>query len=253
MSIRFTVLIVLILSPLMAMALDIPRGLNSAARGDITRILGVSSAPKMLTNPYPLGGYSGFEVGVSMEVINTREIQRLGTSSNSDQEELRYSRLTIGKGLYHDVDVFFHAVPPVSNVGISDYGASLRWAFFQAEFLPIHSSLWVYGNQINYQNSFMNQNVGGDLVLGLNVDNFAVYFGMGMVYAKGTFIGGNTGSATVPPNDPDLNKDTNVARMDVRSIHSVVGCTISFLDFFVSGQIDRYTDPVYSAKFGVRY
>lgn len=253
MGVRFTVFISIFLLPFYAMALEIPKGLSSTARGDITRILGISSAPKMLTNPYPLGGYAGFEVGISMEVINTRELQRLGTSSTADQDELRYTRLTLGKGLYHDVDFFLHAVPPIANVDVTDYGASVRWAFFQAEFLPIHSSLWVYGNQINYQNSFMNQNLGGDLVLGLNVDNFAVYFGMGMIYAKGSFLGGNTGSGTVDPNDPDLNKDTNVARMDVRSIHSVVGCTISFMDFFISGQIDRYTDPVYSAKFGVRY
>ena len=252
MLLRFTVSLLFLL-PLLSHAVDIPRGLNSAARTDITKILGLSSAPKMLTNPYPLGGYSGFEFGISMEVINTRDLQRLGTSSNSDQDELRYSRLTIGKGLYHDVDFFFHAVPPVAGVGVSDYGASLRWAFYQAEFLPIHSSLWVYGNQINYQNSFMNQNLGSDLVLGLNVDNFALYFGMGMVYAKGTFIGEQGTGGTVPNGDPDLKTDTNLARTDVRSMHSVVGCTITFLDFFFSGQIDRYTDPVYSAKFGVRY
>ncbi len=253
MILRLTALISISLLPLVSSAIDIPRGLNSSARSDIVRILGVSSAPKMLTNPYPLGGYSGFELGLSMEVINTRDMQRLGTNSNSDQEELRYSRLTIGKGLYNDIDFFLHAIPPIANVSITDYGASLRWAFYQAEFLPIHSSLWLYGNQINYQNSFMNQNIGGDFVLGLNVDNFAVYFGMGMIYAKGTFQGGSTGNGTVPSGDPDLNNDTNVARTDLRSIHSVVGCTISFLDFFVSGQIDRYSDPVYSAKFGIRF
>lgn len=253
MSFRFTVLFSVFLLPLSAMAIDIPKGLNSNARMDVTRILGVTSSPKMLTNPYPLGGYSGFELGLSMEVINTRELQRVGTSSTSDQEELRYTRLTIGKGLFHDVDFFLHAIPPIANVSISDYGASVRWAFYQAEFLPIHSSLWVYGNQINYQNSFMNQNLGGDLVFGLNVDNFAVYFGMGMIYSKGSFLGGNSGSGTVASGDPELNNDTNLARTDLRTVHSVVGCTVSFMDFFVSGQIDRYSDPVYSAKFGIRY
>lgn len=253
MSFRFTFLFQFILFPSLCFAIDVPRGLSNSDRIDVTKILGLTTATKMLTNPYPLGGYSGFEVGMSMEVINTRDLQRLGTSTNGDQDELRYTRLTIGKGLYNDLDFFFHLVPPVSSVGVSDYGAALRWAFFQAEFLPIHASLWAYGNQINYQNSFMNQNLGSDLVLGLNVDNFALYFGMGMVYAKGTFTGGTTGSGTVDVGDPGLNTETNVTHMDVRSMHSVFGCTISFLDFFFSGQIDRYTDPVYSAKFGVRY
>ena len=253
MQLRSLTFVFLILISSSLWAVDIPRGLNSTGRNDVTKILGLSSAPKMLTNPYPLGGYSGFEFGVSMEVINTRDLQRLGTSSNGEQDELRYSRFTLGKGLYNDVDIFFQAVPPVAGVGITDYGDALRWAFYQAEFLPIHSSLWVYGNQISYQNSFMNQNFGGDVVLGLNVDNFALYFGMGMVYAKGTFIGGNGTNSTVDSTDPGLNSDTNLARTDVRSFHSVVGCTVSFLDFFFSGQIDRYTDPVYSAKLGIRY
>lgn len=253
MLLRFTVSIALYLLSIAAHAIDIPKGLNSNARADVVRILGATTAPKMLTNPYPLGGYSGFEVGMSIEVISTRELQRLGTNSNSDQDELRYSRITLGKGLYHDVDVFFHLVPPIANIGLTDYGASLRWAFYQAEFLPIHTSLWLHGNQINYQDSFMNQNLSGDLVLGLNVDNFAVYFGMGMVYSKGTFTGGTTGSGTVDPTDPSLNPGTNTTRVDARTVHTVIGCTVSFLDFFISGQIDRYTDPVYSAKFGIRY
>lgn len=252
MPLRFTVFIfIFTFLPSLAWSVNIPRGLTATGREDVTKILGLSSAPKMLTNPYPLGGYSGFEVGVSMEVINTRDLQRLGTSSASDQDEFRYSRLTLGKGLYNDIDFFFYAAPPVAQVNISDYGAALRWAFYQAEFLPLHSSLWVYGNQINYQNSFMNQNLGADAVLGLNVDNFALYFGLGMVHAKGTFVGGSSGNGTVT-SDSELH-DANIVRSDVRTVHSVVGCTVSFLDFFFSGQIDRYNDPVYSVKLGIRY
>lgn len=234
-------------------AVDVPRGLDGPARLDVTKILGATTAHKMLTNPYPLGGYSGFEFGLSMDVISTRDLQRVGTSSNSDQDELRYSRLTFGKGLYNDVDVFLEFVPPIANVGLTDYGAAVRWAFYQAEFLPIHASIWGYGNQINYKNSFSNQNLGTDLVVGLNVDNFAIYVGMGIIYSKGSFIGGTTGSSTVPTTDPQLNGDTNMARTDTRVMHSVVGCTVSFYNLFFAGEIDRYTDPVYSAKIGLRY
>src|SRR6266404_3530405 len=113
---------VLILLCARAWAFDIPHGLNESDRREIIRTLGVNAATKMLDNPYPLGGYSGFEVGLSTEFIDIRDIRRLGcqpgqpgctNTTVSDESEWRYSRLTIGKGLYEDIDVFFHFLTPM--------------------------------------------------------------------------------------------------------------------------------------------
>src|SRR5476649_319848 len=86
-----------------AYAFDIPRGLNESDRREIVRTLGLNSATKMLDNPYPLGGFSGFEVGFSAEFIDIRDIRRLGcapgspgcrNTSYSDESAWRYSRIT---------------------------------------------------------------------------------------------------------------------------------------------------------------
>ncbi len=79
-------------------ALEIPKGLTANDRTEVVRTVGLNSANKFLTNPYPLGGYSGFEIGYSVEFINVRDIRRLGCSpgtagcgntSYSDETEWR--------------------------------------------------------------------------------------------------------------------------------------------------------------------
>jgi hypothetical protein len=235
---------------------EIPRGLTVEDRREVVRSLGLTSSTKILSNPYPLGGYSGLEVGYSVEFINVRDIQRLGcagaaTCTASTENEWRYSRITIGKGLYSDLDVFFHFIPPTGGVKVSDYGGALRWSFYQAQFLPISVSLLVHANQLNFNDDFIDRNFGGELVAGVNVDNFGLYFGGGIVRSSGTFMGGTTGNGTI--GNPGLNPETNTATYSVTGSHSVVGFVLHHDNLFAAAQVDRYDDAVYSLKVGLRY
>lgn len=253
-----------------ARSLEIPKGLSAEDREEVVRIIGLNSASKALSNPYPLGGYSGFEIGYSVEFVNVRDVRRLGCQPGvgscantklSDETEWRYSRLTIGKGLYKDVDVFFSFIAPTGGVKMSDYGGTLRWSFYQAEFLPINLSMLVHGNQLNFNDSFMDRNVGAEIMAGVNVDNFALYFGGGYLESTGTFIGGAAGASctanepdcTVDGNDPALNRNTRTVSNTVRETHTVVGFSLHFENLFAAAQVDRYRDAVYSMKVGLRF
>jgi len=263
----FCFLLALISSSSSAFAFDIPKGLTSEDRKEVVRTLGLNSANKLLTNPYPLGGYSGFEVGYSVEFVNVRDIRRLGCQpgpgcanlSYSDETEWRFSRVTIGKGLYSDVDVFFSFIPPSGPARVSDYGGFLRWSFYQAQFLPINISALVHYNQLNFNDTFMNQNVGAEALVGVNVDNFALYFGGGLVEARGTFIGPDALSNTcgddcrVDGADPQLNQITRTATNRVQETHTVIGMSLHYENLFAAAQVDRYRDAVYSLKVGMRF
>lgn len=246
-------------------AFEIPKMLSSADREEVIRIVGLNSATKTLTNPYPLGGYSGFEIGYSLEFVNVRDIRRLGCQPGasgcpnkelSDESEWRYSRITIGKGLFNDIDIFVSFLAPVGGVKASDYGGMVRWSFFQAEFLPINLSLVLHGNQLNFNDSFAARNLGTELMAGVNVDNFALYFGGGWIESKGTFMGGlancDAPDCTVSPADPDLNANTRTVSNVVRETHTVVGFSLHFENLFAAAQVDRYRDAVYSLKLGLR-
>lgn len=232
-------------------AFDIPKGLTAGDRREVIRTVGMNSATKMLSNPYPLGGYSGFEIGYSVEFINVRDVTRLNTQS--DESEWRYGRLTLSKGLYRDIDMSISFSPPSGNMRVSDYGGALRWSFYQAEFLPINLSTLVNFNQMNFADQFMNRNFGADLIVGVNVDNFALYFGGGVIESHGTFIGGSGTDATVPSSDTALNNVERTVVDKVRENHTVVGISLHYENLFAAAQVDRYVDAVYSLKLGLRF
>lgn len=242
------------------LAIQIPKRLTKPDRQEVVETIGVGGATKMLTNPYPLGGYSGLELGYSIEFINVRDVNRLGcqpggtcpNANVSDDNEFRYSRFSIGKGLYHDIDTFFSFAPPIGSTNISDFGAAVRWAFYQAEFLPITFSLILHANRMNVQNDFVNQNMGAEIITGITVDNFALYVGGGMIWAQGTFLASDTGNGTVDPTDPD-NNPTKQLTEEARLSHTLVGVTLQFENLFAAAEIDHYKDSVYSLKLGTRF
>jgi hypothetical protein len=250
-----------------AWAFEIPKGLSSTDRQEVVRTLGLNSASKILSNPYPLGGYSGFELAVDLEFINVRDVQRLGCAVGSagcpntklgTESEWRYSRFSIGKGLYDDVDLFINFMLPVGGVRASDYGGMLRWSFYQARFLPINISAVLHANQLNFADSFINRNFGADLMVGVNVDNFALYFGGGQVQAYGTFTGALAGTTceedcTTTPGDPALNENSRTISERINETHLVVGLSMHFDNLFAAAEVDRYRDAVYSLKTGLRF
>lgn len=260
-------LLLISLLPLTAQAFDIPKGLTSEDRKEVVRFLGMNSAIKTLSNPYPLGGYSGFEVGYSMELISVRDVRRLGcqagspgctNSPNNFESEWNFSRVTFGKGLYGDIDLFGSFVPPANEFGISDFGGLVRWSFYQAQFLPINLSLLVHANQSNFNDMFMNRNFGTELIAGVNVDNFALYFGGGTIKSTGRFVGPDSNGVcqedcTVDPSDSQVDPQSRMVTEDVIETHTVVGFSLHFGNLFSAAEVDRYRDAVYSMKLGLRF
>lgn len=233
-------------------AVEIPKNLSESDRKEVMRILGAATSTKALSNPYPLGGFSGLEVGMAVEIVNTEDLSRLGDKTSPDPE-FRYPRLTLGKGLFYDVDFFLHFIPYSENSDLSEFGGMVRWSFYEAKFLPVNLSLQIHGSHLNFSDSFNNQTVGADIMCGINTNNFALYFGAGQVEAKGEFMVGGTGTdGVVDPSDPDVNTTTNTVRESITQTHSFVGFSLQFSDLFIAAQIDRYHDIVYSAKVGIR-
>jgi hypothetical protein len=227
-----------------ASAIEIPTGLLRNEIDDVASILGFNTSTKFLSNPYPLGGYAGLEIGATLEMVNTEELKLLGNGNTSD-EELRFTRISIGKGLFNNWDVFGHFVPYSKSNQISEFGALVKWAFFEGEYLPFTASAMVHLNTINIQDNYMNQSTGADLMLGVNVNRFALYFGGGYLRARSQLTQGLL-DASVPLSPENTYKET------FGTAHSFVGIHFEFMSMFLAGQIDRYEDPVYSLKLGTR-
>ena len=249
---RGFLLLALYLSSFFASAIDFPRGLTHEDRQEVLRLLGFNTSTKLLTNPYPLGGYSGVEMGVSVEMVNIEGLSDLGNKTSGGQSDFHYPTVSFGKGLYENFDIFVHFIPPLPNSRLSEFGGLIRWSFFQGQYVPISLSATLHANRIGIQNSFSCQTYGGDLIAGLTMNNISVYVGGGYLTAQGSFLAGSTGDGVVDPSDPAVST-TSLVSESARTLHSLFGLTIQQGIFFVAAEVDRYRDSVYSAKLGLRF
>lgn len=242
------VLIILFFS-LKAIALDLPTGLNHESRVEVIRLVGLGTSSKILSNPFPLGGYPGLEIGLSLELVNVADLSRLGDGTNKDEREFRVPSISFGKGLYKSVDIFFHFVPFSEDSKMSEYGGLARWSFYQARFLPINLSVLLHGNIFNMRDSLITETIGSELIAGISVNSFSLYFGGGFLSSSAQFTAHGPDGIVVST-DPPTSRGT-VEEL-VREGHSVVGITLHLFDLFFAAQIDRYREPVYSLKLGLR-
>jgi hypothetical protein len=223
--------------------IKIPSNLSSDDRKEALRILGLGTSSKMLSNPYPLGGYSGFEFGLSIESVPVEEIGRLGTKlspGDEPQKNFNYPKFAIGKGLYKDIDVYLHFIPYNQDTNLSDYGGLLRYCFYQAAFLPANFSLLLHANNSNVGNLIFSQSLGAEVMTGVSMSNFGLYVGAGRVFVTGRFIS-------------SLNQGGAEETETINSFHSFFGGSFDWEPIFAAFQIDQYNQTVLSAKLGLRF
>lgn len=235
-------LIFIFVSQMASAALVIPKNLTQKDRETALEVLGFGSAPKLLGNPYALGGYSGYEVGISTEIIPTSDIAQLGSRS-AQQGETSYSLLTLGKGIYNNFDTFVHFGFLGNNESISNFGMQVRWTFFEAEYIPAFLTALVSANSVNFQNLVITNNQAVDLVLGVNVDDVTLYLGLGTIHTQGTFMGGASG----------VTDNNNTMKENLIGSHYMAGLNMEFSKAFLAFEIDRYSQSAYSAKAGLRF
>lgn len=240
---RNLLLPILILFAWNAQALkNLPKNLSVPDQARALEILGFGSASKILNNPYPMGGYQGVEVGLSTEFIPLDDLAVLGNGS-SDRGEFNYYTLTFGKGLYYNVDAFVYFSPALQSDQFKNFGAQVRWGFYEFQFFPLTLSALVHGGGANFSNLINISTFGTDLLATVNIENVAIYTGFGSVRAVGKFIGGADG----------ITADQQTLETDLVETHTVFGINVNIAKMFVAVEVDRYTDTVYGGKIGFRF
>jgi hypothetical protein len=227
----------------MALAsINFPKNLTKSDREESLRVLGFGTATKVLSDPFPLGGYSGIEVGVSVSDIPVETLKNLGNRLGSGQSDVSYAGFSIGKGLYNNLDVFFNFTPYFQSAQISQFGAQIRWSFYQADTLPLSLSVVGHASSSNFGNQITERNLGADLIGGINVSSVALFAGLGQLTSTGDFLGGTRGLT-------DSGAEENES---VTGTHYLVGISVKLTDFFISAEVDQYAQPIFSAKLGLR-
>jgi hypothetical protein len=207
-------------------------------------IVGLGMSEKLLSDPYPLGGYDGFEVGLSFENLPTDSLARLGTKLSSPQEDITYPKLTIGKGVYNNLDFFVEFTPYRRSDELTQFGGLVRWGFYQGQLFPFSTSILIHANSANASNLLAARTYGADLMAGVSVGQVSLFGGVGLLQCNGTFTGGTKGVTS-----------SNFAEDEtVTGLHTFVGANIRLFEkSFLAAQLDRTEVSVVSGKFGVRF
>lgn len=236
-------LLVLILSPLTALgALPIPQGMDHQDRQNAVEILGFGTGYKVLGDPYPLGGYSGYELGVSYEFLNTEEISRLGNGAQ-EQVTTSYLVLSLSKGLFYGIDFSFQFSPLGQSERYSGFGGALRWGFAEMASQPVHFSLQASANSASFQERINTTTQSLDLLSGYTSEMWTLYGGIGLIRTSGVFIGGPQG----------VTEDQNTATEFVSAIQYFGGLSVNLWDYFLALQANHITQDNYSVKLGARF
>ncbi|MDZ4660893.1 MAG: hypothetical protein SGJ18_04665 [Pseudomonadota bacterium] len=235
---QFLLFILLFFSQTLFAEIKIPVNLSQLDRLETLRILGMGTSSKILSEPYPLGGYSGLELGVSIEFLDLTDLSSLGATIPDKQENTTYPKLSLGKGLYNNIDMFFNFTPYSKNSGLSQYGGMIRWGFYQSPYVPTCLSLLVHGNATNVSQNIFSQSFGVDLVAGFTLNYVSVYFGGGQIESRGQFVG--------------INSSNNIETEHTSSVHTLMGTILTLDKVFVAIELDRYSDAMISAKIGIR-
>ena len=220
----------------------LPRALDERAQIIATEVLGFGSAAKLLSSPYPLGGYNGFEIGMSSEFIPIDDVSRLGSKSD-DRGEYSFYNLSVGKGLFYNLDAYVHFTPFPQEEEVSGYGGMLRWAFWNFQSFPASLSLITHANTANFSNQITTTTVGADVVASVNMEQVSLYFGAGTGRAQGAFIGGTKG----------ITASGDSTRVNVSEDHTLFGIHMRLSKMFLALQVDRYVNSTYSGKLGFRF
>lgn len=222
--------------------IQLPGSLDASARSSAVEALGFGSASKLLSNPYPLGGYKGYEFSLTSEFLPLTEVGNLGDKKGSRSDYVYYS-MVVGKGLYQNVDVYFHFTPFPDPQGLTNFGGQLRWTFWESKFLPVSLGSIFHGSISNIASLVNTRTSGADLVATFFSKDFVVYLGIGSARTIGSFTGGAGG----------ITNDQNPATVDLTALHSVLGASVQYGEMFVGLEMDRYAFSSYSAKVGFRF
>ncbi len=225
----------------------LPRALKAEERRPAVEILGGGSQLKFAGDPYPLGGYLGIDVGITRDSVGVRDLGKLGSLAAvpeaSEQGDVGLWSLTLGKGLYYDVDVFVHFMPFGQGEQVSGFGGGARWLFHEMDRYPIFFSLQGGANSTSFQNliNFSNQSI--DLLASYIRGDLSVYLGSGFMRSTGIFHGGAGGV-------------TASGETEIESLSSgrmLGGISYRWDKFYVAGQLDRAFAGNYTVKAGYRF
>ncbi len=219
----------------------LPNQLHQADRRSALQIMAPATSSRLLSSPYPLGGWDGFEIGISRHYVPTTYLSELGNKP-ANASDFEYPLLTLGKGLYYNLDLFLSIVPMAQSESINHFSSQIRYQFWESLSQVFRISGILYAGTTTLNNQLNMQCYGFDLVGTTTIDRVSLYLGLGTSFANGRFIGGAGGLT-----------DTQLTEVETSTLaHQLIGLEWPIANFFWAAEVDRFKIPYYALKVGYR-
>ena len=232
-------LLVFFLGHSLALAGPFPTALDATDRQEMAQLLGFSSAMKLVSDPYPLGGYEGLQLGLVGESIPVGEFRNWGDGSGQSSN-LSFASFQIAKGIYKNWDGFVNFALQLGGSTVSSYGAMLRWTFFESQRIPLSMAVNLHGSNNNFANLITGDSAGVLLDIGLYFEKFSSYLAVGRMTANYQF-------------DASLNRDPVAAFGSASDVHLRIGGVYHLRPFFIGLEWNRHLIQHLSLQIGLRY
>lgn len=219
----------------------LPHALTGSDRLSTLEFLAPTSSARLLSSPYPLGGWSGFEIGVSRQNAPLSYLKDLGDKGGTTSD-LSYTTITLGKGLYYDLDLYLSFVPMTQTDSISHSSGQLRYLFWTSENRVFRVSGLLSASTSNVNDQISLRSVGYDLIGTTTIDKVSLFVGLGLLKARARFIGGAKG----------ITDSQKTEEEDADIPHQLIGIEWPLGHFFWAAEVDRYKVPNYSLQLGYR-
>ncbi len=229
--------------------ISFPSSMDKQERRQTLELLGPATSSRMLSSPYPLGGWEGFEVGISRHYVPMSYLSEVDNTFGY-QRDIEYPILTLGKGLYYDFDLFLSLVPMIQSEAVNHFSTQIRHQFWQSEEGILRLSGLLYAGTTTLNNQINMQSYGFDALGTITIDRVSMYLGLGSSFNNGRFIGGAGGLNATASGSSDP------APTEVETItlpHQLIGLEWPIDSFFLALEVDRFKVPYYSMKLGYRH
>lgn len=207
----------------------------------VLQVLGPATSSTPLSSPYPLGGWEGYEVGISKHYLPWSYLSEVDPIVGG-QKDLEYPLITVGKGLFYNFDLFLSIMPILKSDVVNYFSTQLRYQFWNSQNKVFRISGLIFAGTANVNNQLNMQNNGFDLIGTITLDRVSIFLGVGSLVSNGRFIGGPTGITA--------SQNTEAERISLA--HQLIGIEWPIGNFFIAAEADRYAIPYYSVKLGYR-
>ncbi|MBY0369441.1 hypothetical protein K2X33_02070 [bacterium] len=166
-------------------AATLPGALTVPQIEEVTRVLGMGAATRILRAADAYPSWPGTKIGVETVFLSTGNLRLLGNQTGSIDNLLIAPRIYLSKGLFQRLELTLSALPFALNTAAT-YGGALKWTFAPESEQWAAMAAWVGVTQVNaFQGEFEATTAEVGVVISKDYVRLKPFIGAALMASRG--------------------------------------------------------------------